>query len=131
MGIESIVIETLKSWLPGEWQRKGFKKALRKFVLDNIDNEALESVDDIVNEIGRYLPDLFLIDKKLVVIEVEDTSKLSEPKLQAYCRLWDALDYYSLEMELYVTDRYGLNPQKIPLMEFMLTFIKEASVNRS
>lgn len=63
-------------------------------------------------------PDLFEIDetKKLIrLFEIEDTHPLPNEKMQILYEWWWALDCEGLELELFVSDRYGHNLRKLDL----------------
>ena len=66
----------------------------------------------------RIIPDLFEIDRDKKVIrlfEIEDTHPLTNEKLELLVEWWGALDFHSIELELFVTDRYGFNIRKLDL----------------
>ena len=77
------------------------------------------AVQDLQRRIGThstelwgegYMPDLWFFDEEcmsVVLIEVEDTSKLSKEKLEAYSWLWSILDAYYWEVHLLAVSRWG------------------------
>jgi hypothetical protein len=140
--MDKLVKRLIQDWSGLEWESEGFRERLRAWLssrlveddeeivgaqLDEEDNEAIRGiVDDILKDIGRRIPDLFRFEGKMLqVLEVEDTSTLKQDKLWQYCKLWCDLDTYGLKLQLIVTDRYGVSPTELPLMEFYFSFLAE------
>ena len=63
-------------------------------------------------------------EQKVIIIEVEDTSKLSCGKLTFYMGLWAALDCFSVDVQLDLYDRYG-NPVDCNMQEFYMQHLKD------
>ena len=66
----------------------------------------------------KIIPDLFEIDADNNIIrlfEIEDTHPLTNEKLEILIEWWSALDGHGVNLELFVTDRYGFNIRKIDL----------------
>jgi hypothetical protein len=109
---------------------KGFTGETRDFLLTIVkdpfnDPEVLSSerrkyLLDLFEEIfpPKIIPDLFEIDSENNIVrlfEIEDTHPLTNEKLEILFGWWSALDFHNVNLELYVTDRYGFNIRKIDL----------------
>lgn len=83
--------------------------------------EARESFDQDFPQVG-FRPDLFSVQRtrrRIVVtaIEVEDTSRINEFKLEALATAWFYADCSAaLEFRCWVCDRYGNNWHKLDLL---------------
>ena len=66
-----------------------------------------------------FYPDYYEIDsdnRKIIIYEVEDTHPLKHEKIARVVKFWFSVDnHLEYEVELFVTDRYGMNERKIPL----------------
>lgn len=73
-----------------------------------------------------------LVNKRLFVIEVEDTHPMSREKLRAYADMFITLDCIEWELLLIITDRYG-KPQERPvdLFAHWVVFQREFGNRRS
>ena len=109
---------------------RGFTTAAREFLLSAFkdpfeDGEILtasrkEELIDLFQEQfpPKIIPDLFEIDadnKIIRLFEIEDTHPLTNEKLEILIEWWSALDGHGINLELFVTDRYGFNIRKIDL----------------
>jgi hypothetical protein len=119
---------------------KGFASAVRNYLFklfdpkDDPDADWAEGLSDrerrakLMEMYGETFPpairpDLYEIDeeKRLIrLFEIEDTNPLSDAKLAIIFNWWWELDCEDLELELYVSDRYGLNLRKLDLAAFCL-----------
>lgn len=59
------------------------------------------------------------------IYEVENTSEISEEKLQEYAYLWFNLDSLNIGLCLFVYDRYGENERELCLQEYFYLFYKK------
>jgi len=88
---------------------KGYSKSVKEIV----SSELLD--DDIFMESIRIVPDGYKIEdgghykecKTITIIEVEDSSKISNRKMEKIINIWTDLDYESHILKLHTYDRYG------------------------
>ena len=75
------------------------------------------------------LPDALFIDQNLRIvyfIEIEDSNKLSEEKIDYYAHTWDMFDYHhDWSMGLIVADRYGKNITELTDILYDWCYIKD------
>lgn len=90
------------SWL----REKGFKRSVNVALVNA--GMDVEEVAEILSRIP-VVPDLYgyTPEGHIVVIEVEDTSRMSPNKIAAYVSLWWALDAVEIVMELWQVDRFA------------------------
>jgi len=75
-------------------------------------------------------PDAYLIrsqKQQLICFEIEDTNTLTRNKLQRYVHAYFECDWYYWNLQLIVTDRYGMLWRNIPI----ITFADSQSVSES
>lgn len=120
-----------------DWHRGGFRRGVVKAIHERIkldeynqdaENEAekatwddvAEHVDDDLRTINRLVPDLWRIDLLsdppcIHVVEVEDTSRLTDKKLSDYSDLDHAVEGWGFNLRIWVSNRYGMGLQEINL----------------
>jgi hypothetical protein len=120
--MERIVKRRIQDWSGQKWESKNFRKQLLCWLRTQLHEDDQEWCEDIASETGGMIPDLFRFENRTVhVLEIEDTSKLTEEKLLQYCWLWNALDTFDIELRVVVTDRYGVNHTELPVMQFYIS----------
>ena len=90
-----------------------FPRLVEKFFRDN---DALEEGTD--RDFFNVRPDLLSLDYPKAQIrfhELEDTNFLPSHKLDRYVQLYKYGDADSVDVQLFVYDRYGMNPRQISL----------------
>ena len=106
-------------------RRHKFRRSLNDAVKEWDEEFDLSEMDDLPKR--WRVPDLFRIDiqpRKIIVIEVEDTSPVKGRKLNFYVALWQILDFYDTPMELHVFDRLGRGGP-VDLMEYYIASLGE------
>ena len=97
-------------------QTTGFAKSLRALATGPDD---LEYINDEIQ--GRIVPDAFVVDESkmtMTVWEIEDTHPMPPHKIGEYYTIFDEFDVArGWDCKLIVLDRYGLNPQSIPVFQ--------------
>ena len=122
--MESIINQAIRDWSGHRWEKLRFRKHLVQWLKDSAKFEDQDEIEEVAGELNRRIPDLFRFESDTAwILEIEETSPLTESKLRDYCRLWNALDFYDLKLEVIVTDRYGLNPRQLPLGNYWLSTI--------
>lgn len=109
-------------WSNGKIKTKGFRKNLLK-ELKNRDGFVAKEIKSCTMGI---VPDAhYFEDNNVVIVELEDTNKLSFNRLLRYCEMWSVFDYElpSIMPRLIVMDRYGMNQREIDLMQYYHTFV--------
>jgi len=123
--------ESIRDWSKIMWEHQGFPKRVKAWLEESIDTDDIEDIGDIMQEVDDLLPDLFTFNGGQVrIIHIDDPkyvnddiSYLTEDKIIVYCQMWSALDFYNLELEVIVTDRFGLNPRTLPLSNYFLSML--------
>jgi len=108
---------------------KGFSKSIKEVV----SSELLDD-DDFMQSI-RIIPDGYKIEdgghyefcKTIIIIEVEDSSKISNEKMNKIINIWMNLDSESHIFKLHAYDRYGNFVSDVNINEYYYKQIKDIS----
>lgn len=114
MIISKMAFVNLKSVHGEQLQRLDYKNRLG----EHIDLRDLEDIS--------FKPDAFIIDpaqKKVVLFEIEDTSKIKDDKMINLAYHWFMMDAEGWAVELICVDRYGNNPSTVDLQEAYYVFM--------
>lgn len=111
--------ETLKT--------KGFSSSVKKIVSE----ELLD--DDYFIDSLRIIPDAYKIEdgghyetcKTVTIIEIEDSSKISNSKMEKIIDIWSALDNDSHILKLQTYDRYGNFISDVSICDYYYKILKE------
>jgi hypothetical protein len=77
----------------------------------------------------KIIPDSWLLEPAdtFIALEIEDRHPLTREKLWLYCDLFDTLDFYDLNLRLFVFDRYGHNQRELDLCAIYLDCLVEGA----
>ncbi len=119
--IQRLAIDNLKKQRRNA-REKGFYRAVLEAMCDN-NIEAAAREEDIAclkeHHVPRppFLPDLYEInrdEKEIILYEIEDTHPISSDKLNRIERGMCDVDCYAFwDLQIFVTDRYGLNLRRV------------------
>lgn len=123
--LEHLALSRVKQRFPN-LRRKGFETAIRKVLRGELGDERIGLIPDGWLHVAREIEDggdLF------VALEIEDRNTLSARKLWLYCNLFDTLDFYDIELQLLVFDRYGQSQRMLDLPRLYYEMLAQASGN--
>ena len=124
VGLEEIAILRASSLLHLPLKRRGFSKRVSHVAKHLVGCGDVDLAAEFCNNLDRLTPDASYLDcdaGMLHVLEVEDTSRLTEKKLDLYLEAWFDLDssMSRFDISLYVSDRYG-DAKTLPLRDMWM-----------
>lgn len=115
------------------WQRNDFPKtaysAIATDIHSDISDEDSKRLCDLRAALRFVRPDAYFVnneDRELCLLEIEDTSMLTELRFSKLADLFWCVDYFEWQLHLFVADRYGCAVREL----YIPTFDPEAWMSR-